>query len=252
MTNATVIIAAIDNSPAARPVVLTAVALAPVFGTTVEAVHVAEDGCMTARACAEALGVPFQRLEGDAFTRLTEVMAEDWVAALVVGVRSLPNKRRSGHLAIALASTLDKPVVVVPPQAQPVAVIHSVLLGIEGTPSKARALKRVVTIATGADLRLTVVHVDDAASIPSFSDQTQHETEAYAREFLARHVSGAPDAELELRIGDPAEQILGLAETLAPEMIAVGWPHSADPTRGLVAKTVVDYSRVPVMLVATD
>jgi hypothetical protein len=65
-------------------------------------------------------------------------------------------------------------------------------------------------------------------------------------------VSGAPDAELELRIGDPAEQILGLAETSGPEIIAVGWPHSADPTRGLVARTVVDYSQVPVMLVATD
>ena len=96
MTYANVIIAAIDNSLAARPVVLTAIALAPIFGASVEAVHVAEDGCITARGCAVALSVPFRRLEGDVHSRLTEVMAEDSVAALVVGVRSLPTRRRSG------------------------------------------------------------------------------------------------------------------------------------------------------------
>ena len=252
MSGVHTIIAALDNSAAAKPVVATALALAPVLGARVEAVHVAEGEGHTARACAESLNVPYRAVAGDPLGRLADLAEAADVVAVVMGARSRPGGRRpAGHLSIGLAGITDKPVVVVPPEARPPAVLHSVLLAVEGSPRHARSLKRAVELAAAADLHLTVVHVDDEASIPSFSDQVQHETDAYAKEFLARYCRGAPAARLELRIGDPADQILDVADAVAPELIAVGWPQTPDAERGLVAKAVLNRSRVPVLLVAT-
>ena len=49
------IVAAIDNSPAARPVLSVALALGPVLGADVEAVHVADEEGDTAAAAAGSL-----------------------------------------------------------------------------------------------------------------------------------------------------------------------------------------------------
>ena len=246
------IIAAIDNSAAARPVLATALALAPLFGATVEAVHVAATEGLTARGCADAFNVPLCTIDGDPLDELAAAIAQDGVLAVTIGARSRPAGRRpAGHLALGLADRTDKPVIVVPPEAHPPARLRTVLLAVEGSPAKARSLKRAVDLASAADLDITVVHVDDETSIPSFSDQVQHETEAYTREFLARHCRGAPDAQLELRVGVPADEIMAVADELEPELIAVGWPQSANPDRGLVAKDILDRSRVPVLLVAS-
>jgi nucleotide-binding universal stress UspA family protein len=126
-----------------------------------------------------------------------------------------------------------------------------VVIAVEGTPSKARALKRAVDLAVATGLELIVVHVDDERSMPLFSDQVQHETESYAREFLARYCRGAPEARLELRIGLPAEEILSTVEQVEADMVAIGWPQTTDSGRGLVARAILDRSRTPVLLVAT-
>ena len=69
-------------------------------------------------------------------------------------------------------------------------------------------------------------------------------------EFFARHLPGAPQARLELRIGVPAIEVLSIVESLHPELVAVGWPHAHDPDRGAVAREILDRSPVPVLLVA--
>jgi nucleotide-binding universal stress UspA family protein len=244
------VIAAIDNSAAARPVVMAAMAVAPLLGATVEAVHVTEDGDATARAAAEAAGVPFNSLSGDPLEQLTAMSHKPEAAAVVIGTRGRPGGRRpAGHLALELASRTDAPVLVVPPEAQPLERLHRVLVAMEGTPAKARSLKRAVELASGAGLELVVVHVDDESSIPSFSDQIQYEAESYAQEFLARYVPNAPSARLELRIGVPADEILATMDEVTAEMVAVGWPQTDDPQRGVVARELLDHSRIPVLLV---
>jgi nucleotide-binding universal stress UspA family protein len=245
------IIAAIDNSAAARPVLAGALALAGVLGASVEAVHVSDDGGGTAQASAESFGVPFRAAAGNPFQVLLDLSARDDVVAVAVGARGRPGGARpAGHLALALADSIDKPVLVVPPDAQPTGYLQRVVLAMEGTPAKARSAKRTVELAAGAGLELIVVHVDDEDSIPLFSDQVQHETESYAREFLARYCHGAPEARLELRIGLPADEIIAAVDTTAPDILAIGWPHSSDPGRGLVARQILDRSHTPVLLVA--
>lgn len=247
------ILAAIDSSAASWPVLATATALAPILGATVEAVHVAEDDGATAAAVAEQFGVPYRVVPGDPLDAIAALATADDVVGIVVGSRGRPGGRRpAGHLALALADRMSKPVVMVPPHARPPQRIGTVLIAMEGTPSRARGLKQVVRLAAGAAVELVVVHVDDEDSIPSFSDQVQYETESYAREFLDRYCEGAGVARLESRVGVPADEILAAAGTLGPQLLALGWPQAGDAGRGAVVREVVDRSDIPVLLVAVS
>lgn len=243
------IVAALDNSPAARPVLLVARALGPVLGADVEAVHVADDEGDTAATVADSLGVSYRVLPGDdaLLAILTHAAADD-VRAVVVGARRRLQSSELGHLARQITDSLLKPTIVVPPEARPVDRLQRVAIALEATPAKARSLTDVISVAAGADLDVVVVHVDDDESIPSFSDQEAHETQAYADEFVARYLPGAGPARLELRVGEPADEIVKLAQQGTFDLLALGWPR--DPGRGAVARRVLGRSHIPVLLVS--
>lgn len=245
------IIAAIDNSPAARPVLAMAKAVAPLLAAEVVGVHVVEDGTQTVRSEATEACVPLLLLEGDPPDRISSTVDAPDVVGVVIGTHAHAVGRHTGHVPLAVASATDKPVVVVNPAAAPPSRLRRVMVAIAGTPGKARELKRAIELIEASGLEIVVVHVDEEADIPSFSDQIQHETEAYANEFFARFLPGAPDARLELRIGSAAEEILIATEEAGAELLAIGWPPSEGRQRGVVARELLERSRVPVLLVAT-
>jgi nucleotide-binding universal stress UspA family protein len=250
----TIVLAAIDDSAAAQPVLATALAISPLLDATVVALHVSAgpDLGRTATSAAQAVGVPLRHAVGDPLEQITGLVEDDAVAALVVGARARPTGRHpAGHLALAIADNVVKPVVLVPPDAELHTPFRRVLIAMKGTPRSARDLFRTIQVAAQADLELVVVHVDDEQSIPSFSDQFQYDTEAYAKEFLARYCPGAPDARLLLRVGTPVDEILATAGETNPDLLAVGWPHRPGEMHGAVAREIVNRSHVPVLLVAT-
>jgi nucleotide-binding universal stress UspA family protein len=246
------ILAAVDDSAAAAPVVATARAIAPLFGAATHALHVADAPSPKAMAAAESQGVPLRTVTGNVLARLAIESAQDEVLAVVCGTGRAAPRGERGQVALALAGTLEKPIVAVPPEAPPLTVVERLLMAIKGNPKRARALKRAVELVDAAGLDLLVVHVDDEESIPSFSDQVHYETELYAQEFLARYVLGAPSAKLALRVGVPADEILATARELDADVLAVGWPHTTEPGHGEVARAIVQRSPIPVVLVATD
>ena len=103
-------------------------------------------------------------------------------------------------------------------------------------------------VAADANLEVVVIHVDDPDTIPPFSDQVQYESEAYAREFMQRYAPALPRAQLENRVGMPADEILRVADELHPDLVAVGWSSSQLPDHGGVAREVLARSPVPVLL----
>jgi len=243
------VLAALDNSAAARPVLAMGRAVAAALGAGVEAVHVLENGHETVAASADAAGVALRTLAGDPAELLTAALAEPEVAALVLGQRGMAaGPRPAGHVVLTVAGRTDKPVVVVPPGVEPAERLSTVLVAMEGTPGKARALRRTIELSHEAGLEPIVVHVDE--EVPSFTDQVQHEADAYAREFLSRSVSGLERARFELRIGVPADEVLAAVASLRPDLVAVGWPHSSVPGRGDVAREILARSPAPVVLVA--
>jgi nucleotide-binding universal stress UspA family protein len=247
----TKVLAAINSSLAAKPVLGMACAVAPFFRATVEAVTVREDGAETATSEAEAANVPLRILEGDPEDEIFRAVDDDEAALLVIGAHSHAVGRHAGHLPFAVAARSDKPVIVVDPSCTPPERLHRVLVAVEGTSARAKPLRRAVQLAEASGLEVIVLHVDDESSLPSFTDQVQHETDAYVQQFFARFLPGLSTTRLELRIGPPADQILGTAEETGAELIAVGWPQAGGAHRGHVAREVLERTTLPVLLVAT-
>jgi nucleotide-binding universal stress UspA family protein len=245
------VLAAVDDSLSAGPVLTMAAAVAPVLGSTVEAVHVGPSAGTTARGFAERAGVPFRTEPGRALDRLVQLASDD-VTVVVVGSRDRTTGRTGlGHLVVELADRLPRPVLVVPPHCAPADRLRSVLVALEGTRRTPKPLRQAMSVASGSDLQLTVVHVEDESAVPSFSDSMAHEMADFATEYLARYWPEVPAARLALPLGDPVEMILATVEMVEPDLLVAGWPQGKGPAHGLVIREVLRRSPVPVLLVAT-
>jgi Universal stress protein family len=245
------VIAALDNSVAAAPVLRTAISFAKLLGTEVEAIHVQEDGRRMPESVAAAADLPLRTLRGATVDALVGAAAAEDVVALVLGARRTPaGARPVGTTAFAVMRSLAKPVLVVPPDAARAGRLRSVLVPLEGTVSSSLAPRSIMKLARAAELDVVVVHVRDEASLPAFTDQPQHEASAWGHEFLARYCPwGIADVRLEVRHGVREEQILRAAEESHVDLIALGWLQELAADRAPVVRTVLERGRVPILLI---
>lgn len=245
------VLAAVDSSLAGTPVLVTARALGRLLGVQVEAIHVASDREETVRAFAEAADVPLRIVSGPVVERLIDAGRDENVAAVVIGAQGMPSGSRPlGSTAFAVATSLLKPVVVVPPSGRIAAELRRVLVPLEGTTSTSLAPRSIVELARGAKLDVIALHVHDEQDIPAFTDQPQHENEAWAREFLARYCPwGLGVVHLERRLGRCDELVPLVAEDVHCDLVALGWAQQLSAGRAPVVRAALERSRVPVMLV---
>lgn len=245
------VLAAVDDSLCAGPVLAAARAFAPLLGSEVHALHVGQDAGATAREHARRVGVPFRQVGGDPLEVLAE-RAGSGVTAVVVGARDRASAAAAGHLPLALADRVPCPVLVVPPDWPPKERFERVLIALEGRPGRARPLRHAVDVVAGADLDLTVVHVEGEQDVPAFSDAPAHEMAAFAQEYLARAWPKAPPLRLALPVGSPADEVLALARDLQPDVLVAGWPQGAGPAHGHVVRELLRRAPCPVLLVAVE
>ena len=244
------ILAAIDNSPAARPVLAVAAAFADLLAVDVEALHVREDGCRNARAAAAAAGVPLRSTTKPVIEALVEAGRSPEILGVVLGARGVEAGRRPvGHVALELALSLPKPLVVVPPATPVPTRLRRILEPLNGGRTTAVALAETLMLASRRELELIVLHVHDQASIPLFSDQRQYEVESWAQEFLRRHCPYPERVRLEIRVGIPGTNILQVAEEISADMIALGWSQDLSPGHAAVVREVLERTGIPVLLV---
>ena len=246
------VVAALDSSVAAAPVLVAAQSLAELFGASVEAVHVRENGERIPRAVAARVGVPFRLIEGRrTVAALRESAARESVVALVVGARRTPaGARPVGTTALEVMRGLAKPVVVVPPDTARPGRLRRFLVPLEGTRSTSLAPKSLIHLAQEADLEVVVVHVRDESTLPAFTDQPQHEVTAWAEEFLARYCPwGVGEVRFEFRIGRSEEQILLAAQECAADVVALGWSQELASGRAPVVRAVLERAHVPILLI---
>ena len=181
---------------------------------------------------------------------LVAAARSDDVEALVLGSRGMPGPRPAGRTAIEVIGSITKPVVVVPPLARPAKHVQRVLLPLEGTTSTSLAPAAALELALDADVELIALHVYDERSLPSFTDQPQHETEAWTREFVARYCpQGVRSVRLELRVGRPEEHVLRVAEEYDVDLIALGWNQSLVPGRAAIVRAVLERGSTPLLLI---
>jgi len=244
------VLAAVDNSAAARPVLAAAAAIAELLEAEVEGIHVREDGDRTARTAAEAGGVTLRAVRGPVIGALVRAAEQEDVAAIAVGARGTSVGRRpAGHVALELIVSVRKPVLVVPPQAPAPLALRQILVPLNGTRVTTAALASTIELARGSDVDVIVLHVHDHVSVPLFGEQPQHELEAWAREFLARHAPHLERVRLEVRTGIPAAEVLRVARDAEADLVALGWAQDLSEGRAAVVREVLERSEVPVLLV---
>jgi nucleotide-binding universal stress UspA family protein len=241
------VIAAITDDSAAAGVLASATGIATLFSASVEALHVGEENTAVAQA-AQRAGVALTTVAGGVPEVISEAAAGEDVAAIVIGTRASSAGLPPAGTAVTLITSLEKPIVVVPPNAAVDHRIESVLVALDGTSASTAALQEIMELAATAAVKVVVAHVYDERSLPAFSDQLPHEVRAWREEFIARHCPPASAASLELRVGKPQEHLLDILRTGNCDLVALGWSQSLAGRHGAIVRHMLAESPVPVLL----
>ena len=245
------IVAALDRSVTSGPVLDTARVAAERIGAELRAVHVRDDGVAGVAALAAAAGVTLQIMEGPVASSLIRVLADEAVILGVFGIRREPfGEKPIGAIVLDVVQQTSKPIIAVPPgqgsrKSNP---LRRLLIPLDGTREAARAIDRMGGRLAEAGVEILALHVFDAQRVPRFSDQPQHEVEAWMREFLARSFP-RPGAQLHTRRGWASAAILEVASEQEADMIALGWRQDLSAGRAAVVRELLSRTTVPILLV---
>jgi nucleotide-binding universal stress UspA family protein len=234
------LVAALDDSGAARPVLDVARRLAPYVGSDVVAVHVREHGSgANARAIADRAEVPLLVRDGsgiDVVRELSKAQHELHALAIVAGARRVASGAQpAGHVALRLAQELATAVVLVPPEAQD------------------RAIRRVLVCVEGdAESDALVALIERLDDLPLFGDEPIFETEAWAREFLERVAQAPVDrVRVDVRVGNVADVVPASARDLDVDLVVMDWNCTLADGYGRIVERMIKTATVPVLLLPT-
>jgi nucleotide-binding universal stress UspA family protein len=247
------VVAAIDNSAAAGPVLAAAKAMAELFPAQVDALYVEDGGADGAAAAAAAAGVRLRVQRGPVERLLAEALEAADVVTGVVGARRTPSgPRPAGSTCLQIVTSARKPIVVVPPQSRYPRRLHRVLAPQDASLATASAIQETIDLFHGAAIDVVVLHVHTEIALPAFSDQPHHEVEAWTQEFLRRYCTRPDLVTLELRVGVPSDQVLAVAADMGADMIILGWRQNLGVGRAELVRTVLERSPRPVLLLPIE
>jgi nucleotide-binding universal stress UspA family protein len=247
-----VVVAAIDGGDLSSRVLATAAAIAPVFGATIEAVHVPETdrGTVFARQAAAEAGMPLLVLRGRVLETLLDRVTQPDVALIIAGSSAgSATDQALGRHARALIVAAQRPMIVVPTGAEIRGAVHRMLIPLDASSMNATALREAVELASAADIDLVVLHVHAYHKLPMFNDQPQHEVPAWSAEFLRRYWPGsAPFPTLQHRVGVPASEIVHAVQETGADLLVLAWSQNLSPGRARIVERALRESTTPVLL----
>jgi nucleotide-binding universal stress UspA family protein len=250
------LLAAVDWGPVSSGVLAVANALVPLLADDVRVVsvrpasdHDVRDQAVRDQAVRDhPAALEVSVLQGEAGPSLVDASAEQGVAGIVIGLRSLSGGRRpAGHVTEHVITGSPVPVVVVPPAAVAgLEVVDRVLVPLEGQPRPGPLATGIVDRLLSAGVAVDTVHVISPATCPMFWDRWE-DRDTWTRQFVSRW-SPAPDG-ITLRVGDPAEEILAAAEADQASLVLVEWKRQLDHRTAHIVRDLLARSRRPVLLV---
>jgi nucleotide-binding universal stress UspA family protein len=244
------VIAAIDDSSEALAVVGTGDAVASLFGSILEVVHVCEANDDAVPAKLTSSGHDVRLLRGPVSSTIAQAAAKADVAAVVLGAGGRPGGPSVGSSAERLIISVPIPVVVVPTRASAPSRIRRVLVPLDGTRTASDALFHAVQLSAQPDVRFIVLHVHTGTSLPMFSDQSHHEVRAWSAEFLRRHARPiSVTSPLRLRVGQARDEVLVVAAQERVDLIVLGWRQDLSAGRSAVVRSTLLRATVPVLLI---
>jgi nucleotide-binding universal stress UspA family protein len=245
-----VVLAALDTTDAARSVLETAIQIGRLIGTDVAALHVRSNPLVsleTSELLAARVGVPLRVLEGSVNPTLLDALRAPDVAAAVIGARGASSGRRPvGRTALHIIEHLDKPVVLVPPDAVAPTAIRRLLVPLEGVDASSRKVLEHLRPLVVAGVELVVLHVFTEATLPTMLDRPYRDLEILGKEFLIRHCPVATD--IKFRQGPVAATVAEMTEEYRGDLIVLSWSQDNSPGRAMVVREVIGASTLPVLL----
>lgn len=245
----TIVLAALDSTAVARPVLETALGIGRLMGAAIEAVHVGDGPPDTPRELAKRNGIPIRLLEGAVEPALLEAVAQPDVIAAVLGSRSTPGDHRpTGHTALQVLQAARKPIVVVSPEALDGSSrsFHRLLVPLEGRAASSRPVVETLLPLITDDVDLVVLHVLTGATTPRFLDRPGRDLELLSDEFLCRHCPTA--ARIEVRTGRVGRRVEEVCREEKADLIVLSWSQTMEEGHAAVVRDVLMRATVPVLL----
>jgi len=245
-----IVLAALDTTAAARPVLETALRMGRLIGAGVEALHVRAEPLEpieTPESLALGSEIPFRLLEGEIGPTLIAAVEAPGVQLVVIGARATPGGRRPiGHTASYVLEHVSKPVVIVPPEVTTPHEIHHILIPLEGTYTSSRPVLEELAPLLPADVEIRVLHGFTETTLPAMLDRPEYDLDILGQEFLRRHFPHP--AHVELRSGSAPELIVEATREQRTDLIVLSWSQDSSPGKAKVIQEVLSASSVPVLL----
>ena len=239
MSDERIVVAAVDNSLAANPVLVGARALARMLDARVEAIHVITDGEVPPTAAASAVGVPLRTTSGPVVDRLIDEAGRPGVVGIVIGARASPRSQNAlGSTAMAVVTSCERPIMVVPPVGRIAPIFRKVLVPLEGTVSTSLAPKSIVELGRRSSIDVVAFHVHEEGE--------GMDNEEFLRSFCPW---GIGFVNVEQRTGRSQEMIPAVADELACDVVALGWAQALGPGRAEAVRGTLERATVPVILI---
>lgn len=243
------VLAALDASAAARPVVETALGIGRLMDARVHAVHVGDESVETLEALTSESHIPLRTLRGQVEQTVLDAAAASGVVAAVLGARATPGGRRPiGGTALGVVEGANRPVVVVPPEAVGVSPrpFRRLLIPLEGNEESSRPVVEQLYPLIVDRVELLVLHVFTTATVPRVLDRPHRDMELLGREFLARHCPCA--TRVEWRTGPIGARVTEVCGEEAADLVVLSWSQDSTTGHAAVVRDVLASSTVPVLL----
>lgn len=240
------VLAAIDATEAARPVLQTASTLAHVLQADTLAVHVGDDPG-PARVLAEELGASMVIVPGEPADEIVRIGERSDVALVVLALSGIPARLEPGQTAQAVATRLSKPVLVVSPDTMARQTFTRVLFPLDGTGGVSAALRPLIAAYVAMSFEVIALHVFQPETVPRFLDGAD-DANVWREEFLSEHCADL-GIRLVTRPGPTADSLLEVATSEDVDIIALGWRQDLSPRRAAVVRRVLTTAHRPVALI---
>jgi nucleotide-binding universal stress UspA family protein len=243
------VLAALDTTAAARPVLETALGLAELTGATVKAVHIRDGPPETPEWLSAHSSVPLQVLDGPVEASLLAALADPATILGVFGARALPGGRRPvGRTALHVLQRVNKPIAVVPPEAFGICPrpFHRLLVPLDGSEQSSRPVGESLDLLIAGEVEVVILHVFTSATVPRTLDRPARDLTLWGDEFLARFCPRA--ARIELRAGAVGDRIAETCEDLDIDLVVLSWSQDSSPGHATVIRDVLTRSQIPVLL----
>ena len=252
------LLAALDVGPEGREVLAAARVVAHVSGWPVRVIHVKSADAEPSLKLPVRLttNTPVDEVVGDAAEAILASRGDDDVLAF--GLRHA-GEVGVGPVAAALLARAPRPLLVVRPGMRKIGSLRRIVVPLEGSPSSSEGMRQTEEAFCGRGREIVALHVstsdtpDEPGSLPAprMVDQEQYDWSSWHEEFTMRFATCPAGGKHRtvVRVGDPAEAIIGEASRLNADLLVLTWTGEFVEGRSLLVRALLDRAPCPLLLV---